>query len=88
MVHARTSTGQQNRLEVGKRTDMHKIDWPSVGKQLVDLAIGYVKEEVAAVANDMAELRALGGKLGVPFVPGEDFGEYRKRVVAARDAKK
>lgn len=65
-----------------------KINWRALGEFVVTKAVELLQNEVQTIASEMAELRALGDKLGVPYVPGENVEEYRKRVVAARDGRK
>ncbi|TXH50446.1 MAG: hypothetical protein E6Q97_20450 [Desulfurellales bacterium] len=64
------------------------IDWKGFGHSLLKWAVNLAAEEVADVRNDVVELKRVGKELGVQHIPGEDLNEYRKRVIAARDAKR
>lgn len=64
------------------------MDWKKVGSHLANWAFGVVKNEVDSVLRESDDLIKLGDKLGIPWVPGEPLDEYRKKVIAARDAKR
>jgi hypothetical protein len=58
----------------------------AAGAGVVAAVAGFIRSRAAKARRDeRAQVIAMGEGMGIEYVPGEDFGRYRRLVCAARD---